>query len=578
MPRLPRSFFTIAAIVAFLALGFGLFCSTGHDDSHITYWAAESLRRFGQIVNYNGDRVEQSSSLFHVVLLAILSAVTRVQLPTLGPITSILGGVAAIAVTARLARLAAPDAPQGAPLLVATAESVIHWGFGGLETTLVSALAAWFVYEVARYHDDPSGRRLARAAAATLLYAASRPESPLVIGCVIAVALALAGYRRYRFQAAGSYAAALRRPMNLALCAAASAAVLFGFRRAYFGAYFPNPVYSKVPGLAVFDGISYLATSLFPGALWIIPGVYYGVRHALRRALTDPEAPVAAALSAAFAVAYLAFILLVGGDWMRAGRFLAHAFPLLAVVSVIGATARLKQARWARLAIAVAVLMNLGGTLDLAFSESNGRPVWTTPGLRAQVEERTGHRGYSWFELSNVVHLRDTTVTAEMIDLLRVIREKAPDRKVVIMSTQAGMVPYHAALSNYGSFRFLDVCSLSTRDFIACPTAKQLLDGSRFGLTLSYETYFGNAARLASACGTPRPDIIFSVVPRRDLPIVKRNGYVIYYEQRGPIRGERSRERTTADAFLSDQFIAVDAQLLKQIGLTAKERYTWSIR
>lgn len=58
--------------------------SAGRDDAFITYWAAHAIARFGEIVNYDGDRVEQSSSLLHTVILAILHAVTGVNLPTLG--------------------------------------------------------------------------------------------------------------------------------------------------------------------------------------------------------------------------------------------------------------------------------------------------------------------------------------------------------------------------------------------------------------------------------------------------------------------------------------------------------------
>ena len=101
---------TAAAIAVLLLLGFALFGSAGHDDSHITYWAALALQRFGQLVNYNGDRVEQSSSLAHVVLLALLGLTTRLPMPTLGPLTSIAGGAVTVALAGRLAGRIAPAA------------------------------------------------------------------------------------------------------------------------------------------------------------------------------------------------------------------------------------------------------------------------------------------------------------------------------------------------------------------------------------------------------------------------------------------------------------------------------------
>jgi len=54
----------------FLVIGFLLFPSAGRDDVHISYWAAYSLSHFGEILNYNAEQVEQSSSLLHTALLA----------------------------------------------------------------------------------------------------------------------------------------------------------------------------------------------------------------------------------------------------------------------------------------------------------------------------------------------------------------------------------------------------------------------------------------------------------------------------------------------------------------------------
>ena len=579
MARLPKSFFPVASALAFLALGFGLFCSTGHDDSHITYWAAHTLQKFGQIVNYNGERVEQSSSLVHVVILAILSAVTRVQLPTLGPITSIAAGVVAILLVAKLVRLAAPNAPRGVELLVGTADCFIHWGFGGLETTIVAAASVWVVYECTRYLMEPRGPRLARAGVAMLLYVTSRPESPLVLGCVLGAALAYLGYRRLRFgEPEGSLFAALRAPLALAAVGAVLSLALFAFRKAYFGLYYPNPVYSKVSHVAIIDGIAYVGVSLFPFTLWVLPGVFYGVRHVFR-AVREPRAPeLAAVLSAAFVFAYLSFVVLVGGDWMKAGRFFAHATPMIAVVTAIGLASRIQTEKRRKIALVALIAMNVAGTVLLAFLWSNGRPIWTTPGLRAKVEARVGDRGFGWFELTNLVHLRDTTMTGEMLDLVKLIREKEPGHKITFMSTQAGMVTYRVAIANYGAVRFVDQCSLVTRYFLTCPAAHELLDTSRFGLTMSFETFFGNEEKLQAACGMARPDIVFSVVPRRDIPVFKENGYTLFYEQKGAIRGELSKERRSADAFRSDQAIAVDTELFKRLGLKKKDRYPWDIR
>ena len=58
--------------LALVLAGLLLFPSAGQDDTHITCWPAYTLSHFGQILNYNGQRVEQSSSLLQVLLLAVL--------------------------------------------------------------------------------------------------------------------------------------------------------------------------------------------------------------------------------------------------------------------------------------------------------------------------------------------------------------------------------------------------------------------------------------------------------------------------------------------------------------------------
>src|SRR5436189_4068782 len=84
-------------------LGGLLFSSSGRDDCYITYWSAHALASTGEIVNYSGERVEQSSSLAHVLCLAALARLIPLPLPTIGPIASILFGAGTVVATRRLA-------------------------------------------------------------------------------------------------------------------------------------------------------------------------------------------------------------------------------------------------------------------------------------------------------------------------------------------------------------------------------------------------------------------------------------------------------------------------------------------
>jgi hypothetical protein len=70
---------------------YGILCgSTGHDDSHITFWQAHTLLAEGQLLNYNGERLEQSSSLLAIVLTALLSLLTPLSIVNSGYLINLL--------------------------------------------------------------------------------------------------------------------------------------------------------------------------------------------------------------------------------------------------------------------------------------------------------------------------------------------------------------------------------------------------------------------------------------------------------------------------------------------------------
>jgi len=72
-----------------LLLGFFVYGSTGHDDSHINFWNVHTLLTQGELVNYNGERVEQTTSLLQDFLTALLTLITHGNIVTLGYLVDI---------------------------------------------------------------------------------------------------------------------------------------------------------------------------------------------------------------------------------------------------------------------------------------------------------------------------------------------------------------------------------------------------------------------------------------------------------------------------------------------------------
>ena len=566
------------AVVAFVALGLVVFGSTGHDDSHITYWAAHALADLGEIVNYNGDRVEQSSSLAQVVLLAIASKLLGVALPTLGPLSSIAFGVLSIFLAAKLARRAVPEGgalvPTTAAWVAATSPQLVYWAFGGLESTLVAAAAAWVILAMADHLHAPSPRRLGAAAAAMALHLTARPESPMVLGCLLGAAGAYQWLRAPR-----SATSTLRPVLALIVVFVVETASMVGFRRIYFGSSFPNPVTTKASSLDPVAGLRYLAAHTFPATLWLFVAII-AAAYLVALRLRSPDGPrLETALGCAFATAYLGFIVLIGGDWMMGGRFISHLVPIAAMLLAVAVSRVL--ARRPRLAVGtlgLVLVSNALGVASLAGGVSSGRPIWTTRSVRSDLDARLGGTPgrFGWFETTNLVHLRDAPVVVAMEEVVSALRAQDPSLRVVVMSTQAGMVPYYLARSSFGDLRFIDPCSLVTRDFLPCLPKEELVDHPACRM-LPYDKYFREAARIDRTCGSERPHVVFGLKKRNISAVLENAGYVVVYEQHGPMRPGQDNSLGDDYTFRADEIVAVDRELAARAGIRAKAPWAWDV-
>ena len=96
-------------------IGGTLFPSAGRDDAHIGYWVADGLAKFGRIINYNGEPIEQSSTLLHALVLAGAHRLLggSVDMVLLGRLSAIIFGVLAVVAAQRLAARIQPPARPG---------------------------------------------------------------------------------------------------------------------------------------------------------------------------------------------------------------------------------------------------------------------------------------------------------------------------------------------------------------------------------------------------------------------------------------------------------------------------------
>ncbi len=546
-------------IAGLIGLSVALFPSAGRDDAYITYWAAHTLREFGEIANINGAHIEQSTSLLHVLVLGVMSFVTRLSVPAIGPPMSVVFGVVTVIYAYEFARLYVGRwYAMGAAMIVATAAPFVYWTTGGLEGTMTALAATVLLYHLTRYLERPgSGRPPAVVWVGMGAFLLARPEAIFVIASVLLAMFVLLRLRGITVadERLEDYALAIRKVMWAALAAGVLMTAIVAFKTLYFGDWLPQPVAAKLGGDAFLtslgDGIEYLTSALMPPPVSLLPFfAIAGVVYFARRFLRDEPEFIGGLVLALYAVAYIAFIFLVGGDWMEGSRFIVPVIPALAVLAVV-IIPRIKLRDLQVYAIGGIVAFHIVGAVWFAKFGSVSTPLWEV----SQVE-RTDLplERYSWFARPNRTHLRDMPVVEELGSVIERLQPEV-DGKLIVMSGQAGFVPYYALGPHYGRVEFIDRRGVTTPHFTSCEITGELERDST-GLLGVLPRYLTFAEDIQRRCGIERPHVIFDL----DLPeltiedIVTNHGYLVVYRQTGKIQTSKTLQGIEV---LAHEFIAV---------------------
>jgi hypothetical protein len=502
MSRMLPGYYLLASALLLLS-GLFLFPSSGRDDVHIGFWTAWMLLEHGEILNYSGERLEQSSSLLHTLLLTLFAAVTRVEIATLGTPLSLLFGVLAVIEAGRLASRLGADV-RWALLFAATSTPLVYWAFGAMETTLV----AWLLTAFARATGDFLARSDAGALAAAppalwaALYLMARPEAVFVLTALLAFAFVVLIRNR-------------GTPTRLALVwvlILAGFAALALWRQATYGAWFPQPVSAKVDhhiGTKLAASAWYLMRCLRDAPLLFALLALSGVA-ALRLLLARDFAHRYAWLALGLVLAQLAFVIASGGDWMEGARFLV---PVVPAASALAAWA-LGGLSPASLRIGVCIVLVAAQALWLprfAVKRSTGVPLTDYPAYRQWAAgEGVETARYSFFEIANRVHLRDALFLRHLEQAVDALL--ARQDRVNVMSVQGGMVPYHLFRERFGRLRFIDMGGLVSRDFSDCELLREnpLARGAG-GLGLTDAFYLSHMDAFRDRCGIPIPDVYYNI-------------------------------------------------------------------
>jgi arabinofuranosyltransferase len=323
---------------------------TVQEDAFIGYRYSRNLAEgHGPVWNVGEPPVEGYTDFLRIALMA---AVVRAGLPMVrsSQLIGVAFALAALGITAAMARRCLPGAwALVPPLLLATSGPFAAYASSGMDTPIFAFFVVAGVARELVERDDVA--RLPISGLIFALAAMTRPEGAFVFAITLVHRLLdPPGGRRD-----------LPRTARWALGFVIPFGAYFLWRWTYYGFLLPNTFYAKVGTTAaqVVRGIKYVGKFFIVMAVpaLALAGFVMGRR---RRAVS---------LGAAITIPYLAYILVVGGDYMALFRFTVPLLPFMALATAVPLTAfarRLPRPRvLAPVTIAVVVLVGLAPSLNL---------------------------------------------------------------------------------------------------------------------------------------------------------------------------------------------------------------------
>ena len=312
------------ALVALLGMIHQAMFRTRAEDAFITFRYALNLATGKGVVFNPGEHVEGYSNFLFLVVLAGLKRYFDIDIELAARALGVAASSVTVLLTYHLARkLMRGDGHAGllAALLVASSGSFAAWGPSGMETAIFILLGVLIVLGVV-------SERWLWTGLLTGLATMTRPDGVLFILLVALYAALVQDSMRQRLKTC------------LLVVGPFFALILpwTAWRIHYYGYLVPNALQAKrgmEPLYQIKLGVIYLATFAMANApvLWLAGILFSSVpgKRTSRRVVSYPKAVLSLGV---FLLAFVLYVVLVGGDWMPAWRFFAPIVPLAAVLLV----------------------------------------------------------------------------------------------------------------------------------------------------------------------------------------------------------------------------------------------------
>lgn len=462
--RKKYSLVLIACSLLYLYLSLTRCLGAGRDDFFITLWAAEKVADGTGLVNHNLEPCEISSSLLHVLILAVLHKLAPDHIFTinkcLGMMCGLLGLVTVYYFKAILfARSASPFWEYMLATIALAANPVfLYWNLGSLETPYVTLFLLLYACCIVHKWQFPEKRTEWGLALIAAIFATVRPEGfylALFAGVFVGCFFWVHGPQKRLLKA-------VHIPIIVIVALAA-------FRYVKFGLFFPLPVYAKSYSLSAALPLGggyfynfFTSDSFFFFAAGTLFFLFFlhgrNILQALRR--RDPLCLSDDGMLFVYGLILVvfAFVLVSGGDWMENFRFFAPVVPLIiitcvrfvfqmsALASEVHATKPTVADMWAASTLVAALIL-----LNLFHRSANPRTVppdyeWDLCAKNASLEYRfcdvlNSDNFESALMRLNAAHARDIRGMLPFIaGPLKQMCSK--EKKICLLTGQMGLIPY----------------------------------------------------------------------------------------------------------------------------------------
>jgi hypothetical protein len=517
---------------------------------YMIYWVAQSLSEQGKILNYNGEYVEQATSLLWVIILGVLKFLLPFELPLLGPLASwfffFLCSIVFLNFAQKQMRLVVALLFS---LLIVTSPFVVYWSISGMETNLVAFLYLVFVISMAKLLKQKiTIKRLLIPSfwAGGLILV--RPESIFILLLMMVL------FSLFQCIYTKKYWFYIVESLKVAGVFFIIFFILTLWRFWYFGEIMPQPVIAKSEGISlehIVSGWQYLDSIIqwksLLGILLLIIVSLFSIRK--DRYYTNGLMVVYIAIC----YSYLLFIVFSGGDWMEAGRFVVPIIPVFILL-----LSKLMYKNDMTLIFTLCgglLIINVFDLLKLSSTSSPGTLMWESEKVYNYVLKKADEnieidtKNYSWFELSNRVHLRDVYFIEQIKPTIELsLQEK---EQITILASQAGMVFYHLNKQFPGKIQVIDRVSLVTNYFTKHPLTKNF-PKKREGMTLSFEYIISSFEQFQTKMN--KPDFIFHLgnlnKHEKLAKFFEENGYKLLYQQLGTISAPNVKGKVSFEQWL----------------------------